>query len=127
VVVLEQRRPSEADERYVRQCQPHVAREFSPLGTVSLVRDDDDIVPFAIWPGNILVEFVNQAEDKPMILSEQRLQVLARLASWRLFIRHAAADEGTKDLIVKILTVRHDGKRKVSGNDATDFLSKKGH
>ena len=73
VVVLEQRRPSEADERCVRQCQSHVARKFFPLGTVSLVRNDDDVVPFAVWPRHILVELVNQAKDKPVVLSKLSL------------------------------------------------------
>ena len=48
LVVLEQRRAGEADERGVRQRQAHVAREPAGLRAVRLVRDHDDVVALAV-------------------------------------------------------------------------------
>ena len=92
-----------------------------------LVRDDNDIVPLAIRAGNVLIEFVNQTENKPMVLAEQRLQILARFGPRRLVVRYAAANEGAKNLIVEIIPVRHDDEREVSRHDAPDFLREKCH
>ena len=74
MVVLEQRRAGEADERGVRQREAHVAGEFSGLSPVRFVRNDDDVVALAVGFRHRLVEFVNQREDEAVILAQDFLQ-----------------------------------------------------
>ncbi len=86
LVVLEERRAGEADERSVGQREAHVAREPARLRPVRLVRNDDDIVAHAVGRGHRLVELVDQAEDEAVIALQDLLQIFARSGARRLLI-----------------------------------------
>jgi hypothetical protein len=92
-----------------------------------LVRDHDDIVPFAVGLGNVLVEFVYQAENKAMILAQQLLQVFPGLCPRRFFIRHTAPHKCSENLVVEVLSVRHEHESEVAGHYAPNFLSEERH
>ena len=127
LVVLEERRAGEADERGVRQREAHVARELARLRPVRLVRDDDDVVALAVGLGHRLVELVDQAEDEAVIAAQDLLQLLARAGARRLLVGHAAADEGAPDLVVQILAVGHHQEGEVAGHDPAHLLGEERH
>jgi hypothetical protein len=108
VVVLEERRAGEADERGVGQRQAHVARESAGLRPVGLVGNHDDVVTGRCRARrvHVLVELVDQAEDEAVILLQQLLQLLAGAGARRLLVRDAAADEGAVDLVVQVVRGR---------------------
>ena len=106
---MNKRRAGEADECGIGQRQPHVARELAGLGAVRFVGNHDDVVPRAVGlvRVHVLVELVDQAEDVAVVLLQQLFQLLARAGARRLFVRHAAADEGPVNLAVQVVAVGH--------------------
>ena len=76
LIVLEEWRPGEPDERGVGQGEAHVACELARLRPVRLVRHDDDVIAHAVRLGHWLVELVDQAEDEAVIAAQDLLQLL---------------------------------------------------
>ncbi len=76
IVVLEQRRASETYEGGIRKREAHITRELPSLCPMRFVGDDDDVIPFAVrlaWV-DVLVKFVDEAENVPMIFLQKLFQ-----------------------------------------------------
>src|SRR5439155_20707959 len=108
VVVPEERRAGEANERGVGERQPHVAGKLPGLRAMRFVRHHDDVIALAVWLFDLLVQLVYEAEHEPVVLLKYPLQDCARAGSRRLLIGDAAADKGAQDLVVQILAVGTD-------------------
>jgi hypothetical protein len=125
--MLEERCSCEANEQGIRQRQAHVAGELARLGAVRLVRDHKNVVALAVRLGHRLVEFVDETENKTMIAAQDLLQLFARASSRCLLVGHAAADEGSPDLVVQVVAVGHHQEGDVAGDDAAHLLGEKHH
>jgi len=70
IIVLEERRAGKADEGGIWERQAHVAGQLASLGAVRFVGDNDDVIPYAVrlFRVDVLVEFVDQAEDVAVVL-----------------------------------------------------------
>src|SRR5262245_57727552 len=108
MVIFEERRTRKSDERRIRQSQAHVARKLASLRAMRLVGDHDNIVPVTVRLGNVLVEFVYEAENKAMILAQQFFKVFTRFCPRRLFVCHTATHKGSENLVIEILSIRHE-------------------
>ena len=80
------------------------------LGTVCLVRNNDNIVALTVWllRVDILVELVDQAEEVTVVffqLSSPRSSPEAARGVWS--IGDATADKGLVDLAVEVISVGH--------------------
>ena len=129
LVVGEQRRAGETDEGGVGQRDAHVAGETPGLGSVCLVGHDDDVVALAVGlvRFDVLVEFVDQAEDVGVILLQHRLQVRPGLCPRRLVADDAAADKSLVDLAIKIVAVGHQQEGETARQGAPHFLGEESH
>ena len=129
MVILEKRGAGKANERGVGQGQPHVAGELAGLGAVSLVGDNDDVIPGAVgMPGvNVLIELMDQAEDEAMVSFEQFLQFLARPGAGRLLVGKAAAHKGAEDLVIEVLAVGRDDEGEIAVDMAAYLLREHDH
>ena len=127
LVVLEERCASEADEGGVRQRQAHVSRELSGLRAVRLIREDDDVIALAVRGRHGLIEFMNEAEDEPVIVLQEVLEHSAGTGPWRRLVSHVAADERAPDLVVEVFAISHNEEREVPRHDSSHLLDKEGH
>ena len=130
MVVLEQRRAGEANERPVGQGQPKVARKPARLRPVRLVRDYNDVIAGAVRlpRADLLVELLDQAEDVTVVFAEEALQVFSVLgARSRLRVRGPATGERFVDLVIQILPVGHQQEGELARNRAPDFLGEEDH
>jgi transposase len=86
----------EADESGIGQREA-----LAGLGSVRLVGNDNDVVPLAVRlvGVHILVEFVDDAEDAPIVLFQQLFKLLARGRARRPGIGNATTDERLVDWV----------------------------
>ena len=105
MVVLEKRRPGEANERGVRQGQTHVSGELAGLGAVCLVGNDDDVVAFAVWLSDRLIELMDKAEDEAVVLPEQLPQLVSGACPRGLLVAYPTPHEHPPALVVQVFAV----------------------
>lgn len=77
--------------------------------------------------GDRLIELVNQAEHEPVVLAEQRAQLMSGTRARSLLVGDPTADERPPDLVVQVFTVRHHDEGEVARDDAADLLGEEGH
>src|SRR5206468_10314032 len=100
---------------------------FACLRAVRLVRDDHDVVALAVRLADRLIELMDQAENEPVVLAQQRSQLVPRACPRRLLVAYPATYERPPDLVVEVFAVGHYDEREVTGNHASYLLREERH